>query len=243
MFSKEMEALIEATLQDGVLTDQEKAVLVKRAQKEGIDVDELDVYIQSIIQKRHQAEAEQDANNDRQSKMETMKQCPNCGQPIQSGWAACPACGFAFNIEGKFNNSAVKLRDDLQKISTDYRVLIAKEEDRSKADDLRQQCAVEKNQVIQNVVIGNSRAELLELLAFAKSKANKNGSKKGFKLDGVWFQAEDFGYAYWNLYENCINAAMVNFSSDPAFSQFFAFYEQEKNKKGLLKKIFDGLFG
>lgn len=35
MFSKEMEALIEAALQDGVLTDQEKTVLLKRAQREG----------------------------------------------------------------------------------------------------------------------------------------------------------------------------------------------------------------
>lgn len=69
MFSPEMENLIEATLQDGILTDQEKNVLIKRAQKEGIDIDELDVYIQSLLQKRHQAESAKDAENDRKSKM------------------------------------------------------------------------------------------------------------------------------------------------------------------------------
>lgn len=243
MFSKEMEALIEATLQDGVLTDQEKAVLVKRAQKEGIDVDELDVYIQSLLQKRHQAEAEEDAKNDKQSKIGIMKKCPNCGQPIQSGWTACPACGFAFNIQDELNNSAVKLQEDLNKVSADYRKMIANERNREKADDLRQQCAVEKNQIIQNVVIGSSRKELLDMLAFARPKANKLGSKKGFKLDGAWFKAEDFGYAYWNLYENCINAASANFSSDPAFAQYFAFYEEEKNKKSFIKKIISSIFG
>lgn len=51
MFSKEMEALIAASIEDGILTEQEKRVLVKRAEKEGIDLDELEVYIQSMLQK------------------------------------------------------------------------------------------------------------------------------------------------------------------------------------------------
>ena len=41
MFSKELENLIKVTLADGVLTDKEKSVLIKRAQKEGVDIDEL----------------------------------------------------------------------------------------------------------------------------------------------------------------------------------------------------------
>ena len=52
MFSKEMEALIAASIEDGILTEQEKRVLVKRAEKEGIDLDELEVYIQSMLQKQ-----------------------------------------------------------------------------------------------------------------------------------------------------------------------------------------------
>ena len=54
MFSKEMEALIEATLADGQLTDQEKTALISRAEKEGVDLNELEIYIQSILQKRQQ---------------------------------------------------------------------------------------------------------------------------------------------------------------------------------------------
>ena len=49
MFSKEMEALIQATLEDGVLEDHEKAALIKRAQKEGIDLDELEIYQTMVI--------------------------------------------------------------------------------------------------------------------------------------------------------------------------------------------------
>ena len=45
-FSSRMEALISASLQDGVLTDQEKAVLKKRAEKEGEDWDEVEMIIE-----------------------------------------------------------------------------------------------------------------------------------------------------------------------------------------------------
>jgi hypothetical protein len=115
MFSKEMEALIEATLQDGVLTDQEKAVLVKRAQREGIDVDELDVYIQSLLQKRHQAEAAQEAYEDRASKIGSVRRCPNCGYNVPSGFAACPQCGQTFNVV-ESTGSWQKLQEKLDKI-------------------------------------------------------------------------------------------------------------------------------
>ena len=52
MFSKELESLIQATLEDGILEDNEKAALVKRAQAEGVDLAELEIYINSIMQKR-----------------------------------------------------------------------------------------------------------------------------------------------------------------------------------------------
>ena len=96
MFSKEMEALIEATLQDGMLTDQEKAVLVKRAQKEGIDVEELDVYIQSILQKRTQNQKVQmEKETAAHEKERRGNVCPHCGTQIPPMTKLCPNCGKA----------------------------------------------------------------------------------------------------------------------------------------------------
>ena len=263
MFSQEMENLIQAALQDGVLTDQEKNALVRRAQKEGIDIDELDIYIQSLLQKRHQEMAEKEAENDRQSKMGTVKKCPNCGQPIQSGWAACPACGYAFNIKGELNASVVQLQKDLQQISESYRrdinrlategpsikglITSSLSMDFSPADKLKMQCAAEKFATIMNVVVGNSRAELLDFLAFSMPKANKDGSKNGYVTGMVYgqqgkvFKNEDFGLAYWTLFSNCISAASVSFRNDPAFAQYFAFFEKETAKKK--KSFFAKLFG
>ena len=52
MFSKELENLIQATLEDGVLEENEKAALIKRAEREGVDIAELEIYINSLLQKR-----------------------------------------------------------------------------------------------------------------------------------------------------------------------------------------------
>ena len=49
LFSPRMEALINSALRDGVLTDQEKAVLKKRAEKDGEDWDEVEMIINSRL--------------------------------------------------------------------------------------------------------------------------------------------------------------------------------------------------
>ena len=52
MFSEELNKLIEAALVDGVITDQERAVIRKRALLEGVDPDEMDIFLDAEIHKR-----------------------------------------------------------------------------------------------------------------------------------------------------------------------------------------------
>jgi len=52
MFSERLDKLIQSSLQDGILTDQEKAAIIKRAKAEGEDIDEVEIYIDSLLQKR-----------------------------------------------------------------------------------------------------------------------------------------------------------------------------------------------
>lgn len=254
MFSKEMEELIKATLEDGVITDQEKAVLIKRAQKEGIDVDELDVYIQSLLQKRHRSEAENDAIEDRKSKIGIVQKCPQCGETIQTGWAACPKCGFAFNIEQK-SSIIEELQAQLNQIEKDFQNVQQEREKRIAGRSASQTLmdtfvsggardeietpkrkAQAKLTAISSLAISNNRADLLQLLAFAKPKANKKGPKDGLSFSG----AENLSYAYWTLFENCISMAQISFAEDPAFKQFFNFYEEEiaRKKKGFFARLF-----
>ena len=241
MFTKEMEALIEATIQDGVLTDQEKSVLVKRAQKEGIDVDELDVYIQSLLQKRQQLAAAEEIKAENANKLGTVKRCVRCGGVIPLGAAVCPDCGFAIsdNTGGNAVSILQKGLADLEKEwkkettgKTGFFSSISKE-------TIDQDFCKQRFSYITSFMVPNNRSDLLQLLAFAKPKANIKGNKKGYKYtDGSYRSVLD--YAYWCLFENCISLAQVSFSNDPAFKQYFDYYEREleNSKKGFFAKLF-----
>lgn len=104
MFSERLENLIEAALQDGVLTDQEKVAIINRAQNEGEDISEVEIYIQSLLQKRQQEQAlENKKERAIQAKEELeevrehskkLRKCPKCGAYVPNLSNVCPGCGF-----------------------------------------------------------------------------------------------------------------------------------------------------
>lgn len=49
MYSEQLEQLIKSVIADGFITDKERSVLHKKAAAEGIDEDEIDVYIDGLI--------------------------------------------------------------------------------------------------------------------------------------------------------------------------------------------------
>ena len=49
MFSKELEDLINYSLLDGKIDKKEKKVIYKKAKEEGVDFDELEIYLNSKI--------------------------------------------------------------------------------------------------------------------------------------------------------------------------------------------------
>lgn len=116
MFSKELEDLIQATLADGVLTEKEKLALVNRAEKEGVDLAELEIYIDSLIQKRIQSERitkeEKAIARDKERKGNV---CPHCGTPIPPLTKTCPSCGAAVGSnETVGDKELTKLVDDME---------------------------------------------------------------------------------------------------------------------------------
>lgn len=77
MFSEELNKLIEAAFVDGVLTDKERAVIIKRAKAEGIDPDEIELLLDAEVQKRQSSvniDNEKDVNRliDEISKIESV---------------------------------------------------------------------------------------------------------------------------------------------------------------------------
>lgn len=49
--SKELQTLVDAALEDGKLSDKEKQILYKRAEKDGLDLDEFELFLSSLLYK------------------------------------------------------------------------------------------------------------------------------------------------------------------------------------------------
>lgn len=47
MYSEKLERLIQLSIEDGVIDETENAVLIKCAKEEGVDIDELTLYVNS----------------------------------------------------------------------------------------------------------------------------------------------------------------------------------------------------
>lgn len=175
MFSKEMEALIEATLQDGVLTDQEKVVLVKRAQKEGIDVDELDVYIQSLLQKRQRELKEK-------NKEAFGRTCPNCGAQVPPLTLKCD-CGYEFTQKAKVSS--------VQELSDKIEIIMNEPTTYSNVDgedsilNLKKIFTImdERKQRVMDLIsmfpVPNTKEDIVEFLSLAAPKSIKKGGIMG----------------------------------------------------------------
>ncbi|MBR3011563.1 MAG: hypothetical protein IKH91_12290 [Prevotella sp.] len=122
-FSDRLKNLIDNALEDGQLTEQERNAIIRRAQAENEIIDEVDIYIQSLQQKRLKElkdEAQQKAEKERVASMKAreakekaeaeeekerstiLRKCPACGATLPPLTSVCPECGIiidAFNID------------------------------------------------------------------------------------------------------------------------------------------------
>ena len=83
---QELDDLIKEYLTDGIISAKERQVLLNKAQALGLNVDEVDLYIDAQQQKADQAVAA--AVNKRRGKT-----CPYCGSSIPELTDKCPNCG------------------------------------------------------------------------------------------------------------------------------------------------------
>ena len=115
MLTPELEQLINYALEDGVLTDKERSVLMRKAQAAGADLDEFEMILDAKrheVQKKAQEKAAAPKPN---SKYGQVRKCPACGAMINALTTKCPECGYEFsNVEAV--QSASQLFEKLQNI-------------------------------------------------------------------------------------------------------------------------------
>jgi len=169
MFSERLENLIKAALQDGKLTEQEKASIIKRAKAEKEDIDEVMIYIDSLLQKR-QMELKEKKEAEYQELEKKEKEaigpiCPKCGKQVPPLTLKCE-CGYEFT-KGKAASSVQQLAQKIEAINN------------SKSKNKEEQI----NNAITLFPVPNTKEDIVEFLALSAPNARKKGGIWGSKLN------------------------------------------------------------
>ncbi|MBP5689004.1 MAG: hypothetical protein J6X22_10255 [Muribaculaceae bacterium] len=155
MLSPELNSLIDAALTDGILSDQERAVIKKRALLEGYDPDEVDIYINSRLQQMQ---------IDAQGAVAKVRKCPACGAIISYMQTRCPQCGTEIVNVGA-TKSVQKLSDMINDIS-------AKE-------IIKEQRQERIKNAIKSFPVPTTKEDIMEFLFMAAPNAKKKKSFLG----------------------------------------------------------------
>ena len=188
MYNKELEELIDAALEDGVLTEKEKQVLFKRAQSMGIDLDEFEMVLDArLVKLQKEEKAKAQVSAPKSDKYGDVKKCPSCGAIVQTFRGVCPECGYAF--EGvAANSSSQKLAEKIDaimketSIKTDeamsknnygiFGTLMERAETR--AEKAEESGKKRIREIIKNFPIPNTKSDLMEFIITMKTKS-QNG--------------------------------------------------------------------
>ena len=106
LIPEELDQLIQEYLTDGVLTDKERQVILRKAEGMGLDRDEIDLYLDAQVQKIDQA-------TDAAARRQKGKQCPYCGGSVPQLTDKCPHCGE--NITPEASKELQEIIDNLEK--------------------------------------------------------------------------------------------------------------------------------
>lgn len=112
LIPEELNALIQQYLTDGVLTDKERQVILKKAEKMGLDRDEIELYLDAEVQKI-------DQQTDAAVRKQKGKTCPFCGGSVPQLTDKCPHCGE--NITPEASKELQEIFDNLEEALVDFK--------------------------------------------------------------------------------------------------------------------------
>lgn len=122
---QELDDLIQEYLTDGIISAKERQVLLNKAMSLGLNVDEVDLYIDAQQQKADQAVAA--AMNKRRGKT-----CPYCGSSIPELTDKCPNCGG--NITPEASKELEEIFEELEEALVNFKSGDADSISRNKAE-------------------------------------------------------------------------------------------------------------
>lgn len=159
----EIEKLIKEYLTDGIISEKERKVLLRKAEDMGLDVDEVDLYIDAQQQKVDQV-------IDAAAQKKRGASCPFCGGPVPQLTDKCPHCGEHITVEAskEIEELINQLEDALVGLKS------GKETKKSKADVeryVRKAKLYYENNPKVNKLLGEIDTELSKTLSEQKKEA------------------------------------------------------------------------
>ncbi len=242
LYDEKIEALISAALADGVLTEKEKQILFKKAQDQGIDLDEFEMVLDARLVELEKAEKEKAAASaPKSTKFGDVRKCPVCGALVPALAVSCPECGYEFSgIEAdSASQQLAKQIDDILKEAIEQKNNVQ----RSRLDnsfklttsspletalhDIDKNTNQRVKETIKNFPIPNTKSNLFEFMVSLQSKSKQK----------VTSWQTNYKEAYDTKLQEAYNKAKLLFPSDPMFEKIFKELEAENNKKKIKKII------
>lgn len=165
LIPEELNALIQQYLTDGVLTDKERQVILNKAEKMGLDRDEIDLYLDAEVQKI-------DQQTDAAVRKQKGKTCPFCGGSVPQLTDKCPHCGE--NITPEASKELQEIFDNLEEALVDFK---------SGKDIAKSKATVERFMRKAKMYYGNNPKiqKLLEEVEMESAKAEKVAKANALK--------------------------------------------------------------
>ena len=163
MYDPQLEKLVDMALEDGVITEKEKDILVKRAKSLGIDLDEFEMYLDSRLASLSNTQN----TTTSQKKLGDLFKCPSCGASVPSFTMLCKECGFEFrNVSA--NSSIKELSEKLEHATKTYSKKIDKESGLSEVEEV---CL----QILDSFPIPSTKDDLMEFALYLAPKIKNGG--------------------------------------------------------------------
>lgn len=211
IYGNYMEHLIEMALADGELTEKEKQILFKKAEANGIDLDEFEMVLDArLYEKQKSMTVTQPIANGAAPKSEKygdVRKCPRCGAIVESFTTRCPDCGYEFRNIGatsSFSLLSAKLEAlDSRKVAAGGLADIFQGDVNRNIDD-------KKADLIKGFPIPTTKEDILEFVTMATPLAMPAAKSSFFS------PADDISKAWRSKCEQVIMKARFSMKEDKA---------------------------
>lgn len=168
----ELENLIKIALADGVITEKEKSIILRKAEVLGEDRDEVEMIIEGKIAELSRVSSEKQSSS---AKEGGLKKCPSCGSPVKAFKISCEFCGHEFR-ESKALTSKQKLHEELVNAEKEERSRSLSWSEKLDAENVYQRNVdSRKASIVSSFPLPNNKEDILEFFNWSIQESIKTG--------------------------------------------------------------------